>query len=167
MLSELWSPRVKDGKSPWDNKKTWLHSPRYLKAFRNLMALCFLHDIPVITLAPIPDIKSAYQPFDNFGYEKAKFVGYWNNKLNVNDSQQYYVSFYKRKYKNDALLVIVNTGMNNGRTIIGNLENGLSLSGKKFKYRIYPEKEFSEVKNDNIEINISSKDYRLLEVKGS
>ena len=167
LLSELWSPRVKDGKSPWDNKKTWLHSPRYLKAFRNLMALCFLHDIPVITLAPIPDIKSAYQPFDNFGYEKAKFVGYWNNKLNVNDSQQYYVSFYKRKDKNDALLVIVNTGMNNGRTIIGNLENGLSLSGKKFKYRIYPEKEFSEVKNDNIEINISSKDYRLLEVKGS
>jgi hypothetical protein len=89
----------------------WEGSPGQRRAFRNFMTLALLHDIPVSpTGFPLDDWKALLEELDEFGVEKARFVGYWAPAPAVRTATpDAFVSYYERD--GDLLLVVGNLAL--------------------------------------------------------
>lgn len=159
-LSELWSPRVKQGRDKEQSVDEWMATEQYQQAFKNFMAIALLNDSRVFSLAPFETRAELYKAFDRFEIENSELNGYWSNNIALDDGV--WITFYQHKSKNRYLAVVSNLGNSlvniDLAKYIGSID---ARVGSEVYYRGSAEKKFKLVNNKELKLN--AKDFMIVE----
>ncbi len=144
----------------WTNHKKgdgWVNSRAQRQAYRNVMALALLHDVPVWPQgANLKEQSKILKIIDDFGIKNSFFYGYWSKKVTLQSNQnKILISEYVSKV--ETLFIVMN---------ISNrlLESNLSFKNyKQYLTPIYLDNGVDYIKNINdFNVKISPGDFKLI-----
>ncbi len=165
-LSELWSYKVKGGKPKAQKMSEWLESDKYQKAYRKLMATALLHDIPVLSFAPLEIREQLYKSLDDFGVDQANFVGYWVSGLTAHETGLD-ISYYERDTDKRRLMILVNRTRDERSIDFSQLVSIQDADWEAMTYRFVGGKEFRPIANIKADPVVPAEDFLMLELKYS
>jgi Glycoside hydrolase 123, N-terminal domain len=147
----------------------WNKSGAQYRAYRNLMTLALLHDIPILPVGVSrSDYQSLTQDLDDFGVAHSDFVGYWREDAGAQSTTtDAPISFYRFHNGTKALLVVANlSSMQKAIDLVVD-PIALGLHGDAFSYRPIPLKTKLLPQDGRVQVNVSGRDFRLVEITAS
>ncbi len=163
-LSELWSYKVKEGKPKAQEMSEWVESDRYQRAYRKLMATALLHDIPVLSFAPLGIREQLHKTLDNFGVDQANFVGYWVSGLTAQETGLD-TSYYERSIDKRRLIILVNRATDERSINFSQLASALGIDREVMTYRVVGAKKFRPIAKIKITPVVPAEDFLMIELK--
>lgn len=159
-LSELWSKRLRPSGYSSDN---WFKSSLFIEKYQNLMALALLHDIQVLSLAPLSMRIPIYRVLSNFRINEATFHGYWNNVI-VSGNEHIKVSLYKSEESQSGLLVVANLGKTENSGRLGGIYTEFPVSESQSLILDVQKAGNASCRLHKLRIDVSPKNYCLIGV---
>jgi hypothetical protein len=162
-LDEAWSPKVAgDREGRYRDQNHWMESKEYVRAWRKLMTLALLHDVPVWSFVPMEEKRKLCRAFAPYKTSNTRFTGYWTRTQAEPCGRECKVSLYVNSVEKRTMAIIGNLS---AQPVSANLADMRGLPNGDVVARILGADGDSRWAAAPSHVSVPPKDFILVEIK--